>query len=652
MHLRVVSTEVNRMNKNMGLIRVGAGSPAIKVAGPAANADNIIAIMNKAAGDRCGILVLPRLCITGSTCGDLFFQDALYEAQLTALKKILESSREHSLVTILGCYLRLDNALVDCAAVIQRGEILGVVPKMFGDNRHFASASDFSGSEDCIRLFGKTVPFGNVIFEDEEAGLDFGIEIDDDMLMPVSPGSMLALAGADIVFNPASGIELVRGADFRRSQIVSASAKSMCGYVYASSGSGESTSDMIYGGHCLIAEGGRLLMESTRFESENQITYTEIDFSKLNFERLASHGFHDCSKAYRSDINYKRILLAPLTTVVDGESLFRRYSRSPFIPEDPAALAENCKEIFTIQSTALARRLAKVGAKSAVIGISGGLDSTLALLVCAQAMKILGRPASDITAVTMPGFGTTDRTYRNALVLMRKLGTTVREISIADSVTQHFRDIGYDESLRDVTYENSQARERTQILMDIANMNGGFVVGTGDLSEGALGWCTFNGDHISMYNVNCGVPKTMIPHILGWIKEHNADDEILAQTIGGVIDTPISPELLPPDASGNIQQKTEESVGPYELNDFFLYYTIRYGMSPAKLRFIACKAFSGTYDYETITKWLKVFYRRFITQQFKRNCVPDGPKVGTVGLSPRGDWVMPADADISAFLVE
>ena len=640
------------MNKNMGMIRVGTATPMIKIANPDANANNIIAIMNKAEGDKAGILVTPRLALTGSTCGDLFFQEALYDAQMAALAKVTNASGNLNVLIAVGCYLRLDNNFLDCAVLIQRGRILGVVPRMQTDSRHFTSAADIAKSQDCIRLFGNTIPFGNLIFEDEASGLDLGIEIDEDMNLPVSPGALLSLAGADIILNPAASPETVEAAEYRRDMVKAASAKSICGYVYASAGTGESTSDMIFGGHCIMAECGKLLMESTRFERDNQITYTEIDYSKINFERQRSKVFSAGGSVIAGETSFKRIPLSPLTIVMEGEGIFRSIEKNPFIPEDQLTLDMHCREIFRIQSSALARRISQINAKTAVIGISGGLDSTLALLVTAHAMNILGRPTSDITAVTMPGFGTTDATYRNALVLMRKLGTNVKEIPIAESVRQHFRDIGYDESQRDVTYENCQARERTQILMDIANMEGGLVVGTGDLSEAALGWCTFNGDHISMYNVNCGVPKTMIRHIIATIRKENMEDELLAQTLGAVIDTPISPELLPPDERGNIQQKTEDSVGPYELNDFFIYYTIRYGMSPRKLRYIATIAFRGEYDAETIDKWLRVFYRRFFTQQFKRNCVPDGPKVGTVGLSPRGDWLMPSDADVSAFLAE
>lgn len=636
-------------NGNLGLIRVGAATPALKIADPITNADNIIAIIKKAVQDKTGLLVLPELTLTGSTCGDLFFQDILYSTQLEALGKIVAATSGSSLVTVLGCYVRLDNALYDCAAMIQNGNILGIVPKTFADSRYFASAAMIPKNQDCIRLFGRTIPFGNIIFEEEQSGLDIGIEIGSDMELPVSPGSMLVLNGADIILNPAADPEMVLSADHRKDVVKSASAKGTCGYVYASAGTGESTSDMLFSGHCIVAENGKLLVESNRLEKENQITYTEIDFGKINFERLHTHNYREAASAYSSE-EPARIRLMPLELIGQTSSLFRRYSPTPFIPNDPAAINQHCREIFDIQTNALARRLEHTGSSKAVVGISGGLDSTLALLVCSRAMSILGRPASDIIAVTMPGFGTTDHTYRNALVLMRKLGCDVREINIAASVRQHFADIGHDESIHDVTYENSQARERTQILMDIANKEGGIVVGTGDLSEGALGWCTFNGDHISMYNVNCGVPKTLLRYIVRWVKDNYAEDQLMSETLQSILDTPISPELLPPDEAGNIAQKTEENVGPYELNDFFLYYTLRYGMAPAKLAFIARFAFMGTFDGATIDKWLKVFYRRFFTQQFKRNCVPDGPKVGTVGLSPRGDWQMPSDAQLRAWI--
>ena len=639
---------------NLGLIRAGAASPAIKVADPAANADNIIAIIRKAATDNTGLLVLPQLTLTGSTCGDLFFQDILYRAQLAALEKITASTKDIRTAVVLGCYIRLDNRLVDCAVLIQSGNILGVVPKAAADERHFAGAAEIPEGIGCIRLFGKTIPFGSLIFEDEDSGVDIGIEIGSDIELPLEPGSLLALSGADIIACPAADPEIVESAAYRRKTVTSVSSRNTCAYVYAGSGTGESTADMLFSGHCLIAEDGKPLVESSRLERENQITYTEIDFGKINYERLHHGSFRRSAANAKSQLlmaaEPSRIKLMPLPLITADSNLFRRYSPTPFIPDSQTAINEHAAEIYSIQTNALAKRLSDINAKTAVIGISGGLDSTLALLVTAGAMKLMGRPASDIVAVTMPGFGTTDHTYNNALTLMKKLGCDVREISIAASVRQHFADIGHNEQDRDVTYENSQARERTQILMDIANQENGIVVGTGDLSEAALGWCTYNGDHMSMYNVNCGVPKTLLRHVVRWIRDNHSTDQEMADTLQSILDTPISPELLPPDETGNIAQKTEENVGPYELNDFFLYYTLRYGMSPEKLAFIAERAFTGTFDKDTIDKWLKIFYRRFFTQQFKRNCVPDGPKVGTVGLSPRGDWQMPSDASFRPWI--
>lgn len=644
----------NRKNKmaknNLGLVRVGVATPALKVADTTSNAENIMAIIRKAEEDKTGILVLPELTLTGCTCGDLFFQDTLYQAQLEALANITTSTAQLSIAVICGCYIKSDNTLYDCAAVIQRGNILGIVPKALADSRHFASAADVPESKNCIRLFGRTIPFGSLIFEDEQSGLNIGIEIGSDIDLPVSPGSLLALSGADIIVNPASDPEMVESAAYRRQLVTAASLKSTCAYLYASAGCGESTSDMLYSGHCLIAENGKLLAESSRLEKDNRITYSEIDFGKIDFERVQTPQFRYAVPSAAAGAG--RIKLLPLTLITPDVRLSRRYSSTPFIPDSAAEISAHCSEIFDIQTKALAARLSHVHAKKAVVGISGGLDSTLALLVSSRAMEILGRPSSDIIAITMPGFGTTDHTYNNALMLMNKLGCDVREISIAASVRQHFADIGHNEEVHDITYENSQARERTQILMDVANKEGGFVVGTGDLSEAALGWCTFNGDHISMYNVNCGVPKTLLRHIVRWVKDNHAKDQVMADTLQSILDTPISPELLPPDEAGNIAQKTEENVGPYDLNDFFLYYTLRYGMTPAKLAFIARQAFSGTFDGATIDKWLRVFYRRFFTQQFKRNCVPDGPKVGTVGLSPRGDWQMPSDAQFRAWIGE
>jgi len=446
--------------------------------------------------------------------------------------------------------------------------------------------------------------------------------------------------------------------------VLQQSASAVCGYVYSSSGVYESTTDLVFSGHCVIAENGLLLKESNRFERKNTLTYGEIDYARLKFERSFYTNFEQCTSEYTDRSRYQTVELSELR-VIDSklDKLARRYAKNPFIPSDKATVNDRCREIFNIQSSGLAKRIEHVNAKRTIVGISGGLDSTLTLLVCAETLKRLNRPASDIIAVTMPGFGTTGKTYNNAVTIMKLLGADVREISIIDSVIQHFDDISHDPDQRDITYENSQARERTQILMDIANKEGGLVVGTGDLSEVALGWSTYNGDHMSMYGVNASVPKTLIIFIIKWVmdnrlsgpgedKNYSLDNSLLRQTLQNIMDTPISPELLPPDAMGEIAQKTEDSVGPYVLHDFFLYYTIRYGMEPKKLLYIAAKAFEDEYDEEFIKKWLKLFYRRFFSQQFKRSCMPDGPKVGSVSLSPRGDWRMPTDADSAVWLAE
>ena len=643
------------MNTNTGFVRVGAATPVTVLADPARNADNIITILRQAQMDGAGIVVFPELCLTGRTCGDLFYQDRLYEAQLDALARVRDASASSDMVIVLGMMLRAGNGLYNCAAVIQGGEIKGLVPKMYSplpDSKPFEDMfipgcripADF----DCVRLFGRTVPFGRLTFEDEAVGLKIGVEIGDDMQRPAPAAADLIASGADIICNTGAAQELAGSSAARRNMIADFTDRSCAGYIFASAGIGESVADAVFGGHSVIADQGDILIESDRYQTENHITYSEIDFASIAYVR--SHRKNFAGEMAYTPGSIRKVALSPVRTPAAGERLMRKYNALPFIPQGQAQRDERCDEIFEIQVNALARRIVHTHAKKILIGISGGLDSTLALLVCAKAMELLGRPASDTVAVTMPGFGTTDSTYHNALTLMRKLGCDTREISIADSVRLHFRDIGHSEADRDVTYENSQARERTQILMDIANDEGGFVVGTGDLSESALGWCTFNGDHIAMYNVNCDIPKTLIRHVVARFMEKIEGDDILKITLQKILDTPISPELLPPDESGNIAQKTEDSIGPYELHDFFIYHTIRSGMSPERLIYVASQAFAGSFDEAFIRKYLAVFYRRFFSQQFKRNCVPDGPKIGSICLSPRGAFAMPSDAGSGAWL--
>ena len=658
------------MNK-IGLVRAAAVTPVLKVANPEFNTDEIIQCAIEADKNGAGIILFPELCIPGYTCGDLFYQEFLYTKTLEGLKKVADSTKKLSAVIVVGFYLRLENNLYNCAALIQEGKIKGIVPKLFLPNykefyeaRWFASGIRVVDRIKSVRLFGYEIPFGHLIFEDEENGFKLGVEVCEDLWVPIAPGSFLALNGAHIILNPSASNETVAKSEYRRSLVAMESAKNICGYIYASTGVHESTTDVVFGGHDLIAENGTVLAESNLFERNNSIIYGEIDYERIKFERSYGQNFEESTSAFGSRIGYEKIPLAPIRVLdVKRDTLKRVYQKNPFVPADPATVDQRCKEIFSIQSAGLAKRVEHTRSKKVVLGISGGLDSTLALLVCAETFKLIGKDPKDIIAVTMPGFGTTGKTYNNAQTIMKLLGVDMREIPIREAVLQHFNDIGHDPSKHDVTYENSQARERTQILMDVANKEGGIVVGTGDLSEVALGWSTYNGDHMSMYGVNTSVPKTLVKFVIKWVMDHRLsgpseekgfsfNNELLRQTLQDIMDTPISPELLPPDETGEIAQKTEDTVGLYVLHDFFMYYTIRFGMAPQKLLYIAKTTFEGEYEEEFIKKWLIVFYRRFFSQQFKRSCIPDGPKVGSVSLSPRGDWRMPSDADPSEWLKE
>jgi len=655
----------------IGLIRAAAVTPVLKVANPDFNTEEMIKCMKEAEKNGAGIILFPELCISGYSCGDLFYQEFLYNKSMDGLKKIADATKELSAVVVTGCYIRLENNLFNCAALLQDGRVRGVVPKMFLPNykefyeaRWFASGNRIAESVKSVRLFGYDVPFGHLMFVDDENELKLGIEVCEDLWVPVTPGSFLALNGAHIILNPSASNETVAKSDYRRNLISMESAKNICCYVYASSGVHESTTDLVFGGHKLIAENGNLLAESALFERNSSITYGDLDCERIKFERTYGQNFEESTSAYGDRIAFTKVPLAPLRLLDPAkDTLIRKYQKNPFVPADPATMDQRCREIFSIQAAGLAKRMEHTRSKKAVVGISGGLDSTLALLVCVETFKLIGKDPKDIIAVTMPGFGTTGKTYTNAQTIMRLFGTDMREIPIREAVTQHFRDIGHDPSCRDVTYENAQARERTQILMDIANKEGGLVVGTGDLSEVALGWSTYNGDHMSMYGVNTSVPKTLVRFVIKWVMDHklagpgeekdfSLDNKLLRTTLQDIMDTPISPELLPPDEAGEIAQKTEDTVGPYTLHDFFMFYTIRYGMSPKKLLYIAKSTFADEYPEEFIKKWLVVFYRRFFSQQFKRSCIPDGPKVGSVSLSPRGDWRMPSDADPSEWLKE
>lgn len=591
------------------------------------------------------------MCITGYTCGDLFAQQLLLEQAEMALIQILNSTRQLDIISILGMPVVVSSTVINAAVVIQKGKILGVVPKTylpnykeFYEQRWFTSALQVS--ENSVRLCGQIVPMGNnLLFETAET--TFGIEICEDLWATVPPSSSLALQGAEIIFNLSADDEGIGKHNYLCSLISQQSARCISGYVFSSSGFGESTTDVVFAGNGLIYENGYLLARSERFCLEEQLIINEIDVECIRAERRVNTTF----AANKANCPGKEAVRISTEFVNSKDlNLTRTFNPHPFVPQG-SELNSRCEEIFSIQIAGLAQRLLHTGARTAVIGISGGLDSTLALLVCVKTFDKLGLSRKDILGITMPGFGTTDRTYHNAIDLMNSLGVSIREISIREACIQHFKDIGHDLNIHDVTYENSQARERTQILMDIANQTWGMVIGTGDLSELALGWATYNGDHMSMYGVNAGIPKTLVKHLVQWVAE-NGMDETSKATLLDIVDTPISPELIPADENGEIKQKTEDLVGPYELHDFFLYYFLRFGFRPSKIYFLAQTAFSGVYDDETIKKWLQTFFRRFFNQQFKRSCLPDGPKVGSISISPRGDWRMPSDASSAAWLKE
>ncbi|RRD92898.1 NAD(+) synthase [Bacteroides heparinolyticus] len=628
---------------NYGYVKVAAAVPRVKVADCRFNAEQIEKEIIIADGKGVQIIAFPELCITGYTCGDLFAQQLLLEEAEIGLIRILNDTRQMDIISILGMPVACNGLLLNVAVVIQKGKVLGVIPKTylpnykeFYEKRWFTSACEVH--ESSIRLCGQVVPMGrNLLFE--TADVTFGVEICEDLWAPIPPSSVLALQGAELLFNLSADTEAIGKHAYLRSLIGQQSARCISGYVFSSCGFGESTTDVVFAGNGLIYENGNLLAASKRFSFEEQMVAGEIDVDYLRAERRVNTTFAACRANCASE---PAVRIS--TEYVNGKdlNLTRTYNPHPFVPQG-AALDERCEEIFSIQMSGLAQRLVHTKAQSAVVGISGGLDSTLALLVCVKTFDKLGWSRRGIIGVTMPGFGTTDRTYTNAVNLMKALGVTIREVSIKEACIQHFKDINHDIDVHDVVYENAQARERTQILMDIANQTRGLVIGTGDLSELALGWATYNGDHMSMYGVNTGIPKTLVKHLVKWVAENGMDDASRG-TLLDIVDTPISPELIPADENGNISQVTEDLVGPYELHDFFLYYFIRCGFPPSKIFFLAARTFKGVYDEETIRKWLQTFYRRFFSQQFKRSCLPDGPKVGSISLSPRGDWRMPSDA--------
>ena len=631
--------------KNYGFIKVAAAIPAVRVADCDFNTTEMARIMSEADKQDVRVLVFPELSVTGYTCQDLFRQNILITAAEKSVVSLLNSSMHVDVIAIIGVPVVVGDLLLNCAAVIQKGVLLALIPKTylpnyseFYEKRWFASSQDLEAKE--IVFAGQRIvvsPKPTLIRTHD--GILFGVEICEDVWAPDPPSNYLALAGADLIFNLSASDELIGKHDYLKGLLAQQSARTITGYVYSGSGFGESTQDVVYGGNAMIFENGQLLEESERFSLKSQLKIAQIDVERLRNERRSNSTYVNAQRGHQATI------VDAVDVVERPFHLTRPIDPHPFIPKDED-MARSCEEIFSIQVCGLAKRLVHTHSQKVVIGISGGLDSTLALLVCIRTFDKLGYDRKGIVGVTMPGFGTTDFTYQNAIALMKLLGITMREISIAKAVRQHFEDIGHDESVHDVTYENGQARERTQILMDVANQVGGMVIGTGDLSELALGWATYNGDHMSMYGVNASVPKTLIQHLIRY-EISRTPDEQLAETLRNVIETPISPELTPADENGQIKQKTEDLVGPYELHDFFLYHFLRHGFSPEKILMLALHAFSNpsTYDEATIRKWLQTFLRRFFAQQFKRSCLPDGPKVGSVSLSPRGDWRMPSDAN-------
>ncbi len=628
--------------KEYGFIRVGAIVPELKVGNIEFNTKEIIKQIKEASKLGISVVTLPELSLTGYTCADLFHQDILLIDSLKYLKQIVTKTKDLNIVSIVGMPLEVDNQLFNVAVVINKGKILGVIPKTyipnydeFYERRWFASSCDTN--RDKINILGNEVPFGtNILFNDITSKCVFAIELCEDVWSPISPSIRHTQNGANVIFNLSASNEIIGKYEYRKNLLSITSAKNVTGYVYASSGINESSTDIVFSGHALILENGTVLSESERFKFESTITYNDIDINRIMHDR------YDKTTYMASNNDTYRTIDVDL---IDNKDIVRNYDQYPFVPKDKTKREKRCEEIFNIQASGLAKRLKHTNLQKTVIGISGGLDSTLAFLVIIEAYKKLGIDNKNIIAVTMPGFGTTGRTYNNAIELIKEYGATLREVDIKDACMQHFKDINHDPKNLDITYENAQARERTQILMDIANKEGALVIGTGDLSELALGWCTYNGDHMSMYAVNTSIPKTLVRYLVDYIASiHNS------KTLLDILDTPISPELLPPDKDGKIKQMTENSVGPYILHDFYLYHFLRYGATPSKIKYLALRTFKDMYDEEEITKWLKVFIKRFFSQQFKRSCIPDGVKVGTISLSPRGDLRMPSDADATIWL--
>ncbi len=633
-----------------GFLKVAAVSPNVSIADCNHNAEQIVALTQTAVQRGVEIALFPELSVCGYTCGDLFLQSTLLDWVEEALYTILEQTRKLPITVIVGAPLLDCDRLYNCGVVITQGRILGAVPKRYipsheelSEGRWFTSGLEVESRN--LMLCEQEVDFGSDLTF-EVNGVEFGVELSEDLLVPTPPSTDMALGGAKVIFNLAAVADVIGKQDYIRTQIKAQSARTISAYVYANAGFGESTTDVVYGGGGVIAENGRVLCESDKFSLTPQLLVADIDIERLEMERRRSTTFRAATQQSE-------------TTVIEMEvpeglrpsKLDREVNPTPFVPQQGQQREQTCRDIIKIQTLGLAQRLKKTNCKSAVIGISGGLDSTLALLITTYTFDLLGLDRKGIIGITMPGFGTSNRTYANANVLMSELGITQREISIKESCLQHFADIGVSEDDRSVVYENSQARERTQILMDISNMTNGMVVGTGDLSELALGWATYNGDHMSMYNVNCSVPKTLVQHLVKWIASNETNEKV-SSTLLDIVDTPVSPELLPADKQGEIAQKTEDLVGPYELHDFFLYNFARAGFRPEKILYLAQQAFGKKYPRKTILKWMRIFFGRFFTQQFKRSAVPDGPKIGSLSLSPRGDWKMPSDASMRLWLGE
>lgn len=629
---------------NYGFFRVAAASLKLKVADPEFNKEEIKKAIDKAVDGEARLLVTPELSVTGYTCADLFFTKALQDKAHKAVLELAGYTAGKNIFVLIGAPCEYMGKLYNCAFVLGNGKVIQIVPKQnlanyneFYEKRWFSAI----GEKVYISQYDAYMDANSLICLDDKNQVVLGIELCEDLWVPAPPSSDHALAGANIIANLSASDEYVSKAQYRRDLVTNQSARCICGYVYAGASVYESTTDLVFSGATLVAENGAVIAEGERFSRENIITFADIDYQKLNTLRQKNMSFHTKRGDHSLVSNWK-------VFNENNDLKYRLIDPHPFVPGDDESRRERCREIFSIQAAGLAKRLEHVGSSGAVVGISGGLDSTLALLVCVEAMKLLGKSSSDILGITMPGFGTTDRTHDNAVKLMDSLGVSYKEISIKDACVLHMKDIGHDESIKDITYENTQARERTQILFDMANKHGKLLVGTGDLSELAMGWCTYNGDHMSMYGVNASVPKTLVRYLVKYVADVSGEDT--ASILYDILDTPVSPELLPPDENGRIAQKTEDNIGPYELHDFFLYNFVRFGFDKEKLMILAIKAFDGKYDSAAVEQWLNVFLKRFFISQFKRSCVPDSPKVGSVSLSPRGDWRMPSDASFNCFV--